>query len=350
MTWWRPVIVGAALLAPLPACNERVANPAPPRRTAATPAGQCEHGLPPALCTKCKPALAAVFQAKGDWCKKHGFPQSFCPVCKPKAAIPEVGPTPASEADWCVEHALPESKCSKCNPSLIKRFKEAGDWCERHGFPESVCPVCNPQRPPPGIEKAAIEARVLRFRSADIERSAGIRTTVARRAQASAAIECTTRIAFDSDRVADIRAIVPGIVRRIRAKLGARVKRGAPLFELESTRVGEIQGALQKAQGKIRTAQANLDRQRKLKASDISSARQVEVAERELATAQAEARAARATLRMAGAARSTPSGPLHALCPDSWARRPQTGSCGPAGDRERVARDDRGHLGDVGAV
>jgi len=371
MSALRKIILCLLVALPLSACKDKGdTRQAPPAGPASTPsaqtAGRCEHGLPPALCTKCNPSLAAVFQAKGDWCAEHGFPESFCPICNPGAPVPDVGAAPAAVADWCgghglpeskctkcnpelipqfqaagdwceehgfpesacpacnpqtppggtnqpvadwcVEHALPESKCTKCNPSLVAQYRAAGDFCEEHGFPESVCPVCNPQEPPAGAEQAAIEARVVRVRSPDIERSAGIQTAAADRSQASAAVECTARIAFDADKVADIRAIVPGIVRRVRAELGARVDRGAPLFELESTRVGEIQGALQTARERVRTAQANLARQRELRADDIASARQVEVAEQELATAQSEARTAEATLRMAGAAQATPSG------------------------------------------
>lgn len=215
---------------------------------------------------------------------------------------------PTSQADWCAGHGLPESKCTKCNSELIPRFQAVGDWCDEHGFPESACPVCNPQEPPPGAEQAAIEARIVRFRSPEIERRAGLETVAAERGRASSQVECTARIAFDADGVADIRAIVPGIVRRVRAELGSKVERGDDLFDLESTRVGEIQGALQIATERVRTAKANLARQRELRASDIASARQVEVAEQELASAQAEERTARATLRMAGAARSKPSG------------------------------------------
>ncbi len=263
------------------------------------------HGLPESKCTKCNPSLISQFQAAGDWCEEHEFPESVCPICNPQAA-----PTADShvDADWCLEHGLLESKCTKCDPSLVPQYQAADDWCEEHGFPESVCPICNPQRPPAGAEQAAIEARTVRFRSPDIEAMAGIRTVPARRAQAAPSVTCTARIAFDGDRIADIRAIVPGIVRRVRAKLGANVERGAALFELESTRVGEIQGALQSARERVRTAQVNLSRQRQLRDSDIASARQVEVAQREVATAQAEARSAAATLRMAGAAPATPSG------------------------------------------
>lgn len=369
MSGWRTIILCLLGALALPACQDPSAGREVPAQAAsppaAQPAGRCEHGLPPALCPKCTPALAAVYQSRGDWCGEHGLPESLCPICNPGAPMPDVGTTPAAAADWCaghalpeskctkchpelvpqfqavgdwceehgfpesvcpvcnplprpgeasaaadwcVEHALPESKCTKCDPSLVAGFRAAGDFCEEHGFPESMCPICNPQEPPAGAEQAAIEARVVRFRSADIERSAGIETVAAESSRASQAVECTARIAFDADKMADIRAIMPGIVRRVRVELGAQVAQGAPLFDLESTRVGEIQGALQAARKRVRTARANLGRQRELRASDIASVRQVEVAEQELATAQAEARTAEAILRMAGAAQSTPSG------------------------------------------
>jgi cobalt-zinc-cadmium efflux system membrane fusion protein len=80
------------------------------------------------------------------------------------------------------------------------------------------------------------------------------------------------------------------------------------LFELESTRVGEIQASLEATRERVRTARSNLARQVELRESDVASARQVEVAAQELATAEAEARSAQATLRMAGAAQTGPSG------------------------------------------
>lgn len=46
-----------------------------------------EHGVLEAVCTKCNPALAPIFKAKGDWCEEHGFPESFCPICHPEREI-----------------------------------------------------------------------------------------------------------------------------------------------------------------------------------------------------------------------------------------------------------------------
>ncbi|MCP4589834.1 MAG: efflux RND transporter periplasmic adaptor subunit, partial [bacterium] len=266
------------------------------------------HGVPESKCTRCNPELIAAFEEAGDWCDEHGLPESQCLICHPDLVIARPAAAAAPVADWCMGHGLPESKCTKCNQSLIAEFKANGDWCEAHGFPESVCPLCNPQQPPAGAKEAAIEARTVRLDSPDLERSAGIQTELVEQHRGTASIECAARIAFDADRIAHVRAVVPGIVRRVRVERGATVKRGAPLFELESTRVGETQGALQSAREHVRTARANLERKRELEAGGAVSVRAVELAKQELASARAEASAAGATLRMTGAARSAPSG------------------------------------------
>jgi cobalt-zinc-cadmium efflux system membrane fusion protein len=294
-------------------CSDRPADSAadtaaaaPTRPAVASESDWCAGcGLPESMCTVCNPELVEAFKAAGDWCAAHGFPESVCPSCHPMAPP---GDEAQPVADWCLEHGLPESKCTKCNPGLVETFQATGDWCETHGFPESACPDCDPSDASTDLDRAALEGLVVRFRSPEIEARAGIETVTATNAPATNGVECTARIAFDADALADIRAIVPGIVRRIHAELGARVERGAPLFELESTRVGEIQGELQTARETVRTAEANLARLKKLQADDIASARQVEIAERELAGARAEVGTAEAALRMAGADASSPSG------------------------------------------
>lgn len=277
---------------------------APPREASrseaptAVPTDWCaEHQVPESKCTKCNPDLVAGFEARGDWCDAHGFPESVCPVCNPQSE-------PAAATDWCVEHGLPESQCTKCNPELVAEVRAAGDWCDEHGFPESVCPSCNPATPPPSAEQAALEARVVRLRASELEAAAGIRTAPARRVATTSVVECTAQIEFDADRIADIRAMVPGVVRRVIVQVGARVEPGDPLFELESTDVGAIQSALHAARGRVRTAEANLDRQLDLRGADIASAREVELAEQELVAAKADVRAAQAALTMAGAGSS----------------------------------------------
>lgn len=259
--WLAWCVVVLALLgcdAPEPATPTpvamQVAAPAP--TSTALPGQRCEHGLPAALCTTCKPELAAVFQSKGDWCDEHGFPESLCPICKPGAGAELAA----------IDH-----------------------------------------------EAAALEARTIRFDSPAIEARAGIVTQPAAAAtpgqrSGASTIACTAKLDFHADRVAEIHAIVPGLVRRVHVELGDEVAAGDALFELQSTRVGDLQAALHGASERERTARANLERKRELLAEQVSSKRQVELAEQELAAAKAEAEAASTVLRMVGAPKSGGSG------------------------------------------
>lgn len=62
----------------------------PPKQGApsagATQQEKCEHGVLKALCARCNPKLAAVYKAKGDWCKEHERPESQCVPCHPELA------------------------------------------------------------------------------------------------------------------------------------------------------------------------------------------------------------------------------------------------------------------------
>ncbi len=256
-------LVAVLLLWPSSACHDASgsAGKAPGARqvVAAKATGEplmCrEHGVPEALCTKCNPALVPVFKARGDWCSEHGFPESFCPICKPGATFPDVG--------------TPE---------------------------------------PAGSTKTGGSPALVRLRTPAIEAAAGIETVAARRAEAATFVDCTAKIAFHIDRVADVQAIVPGIIRRVLVELGASVVVGTPLFEIESLRVSEIQGELQTARGLVRAAVANVGRHRTLRVWGATSTRRLEVALQELASAKARVRVAEASLRMAGAVGSQPSG------------------------------------------
>ncbi len=305
--------VGAAVLAllvVLTCCDRdgatatsRAAAASAPAPPPATTDGRCaEHGVPRELCTKCNPALAEVFKAKGDWCEQHGFAESFCPICKPDASFPSLGSAPAV-ADWCGEHRVPESKCTKCNPKLAAQYEKSGDWCGAHGFPKSVCPVCNPQSPPVGAPGSGgiIPGTKIRFRSAEVEKTAGIETVQARRASVGSGVSCTARIDYDRNKLADIRALVPGVVRKLRVDLGQSVKKGAALFVLESTQVGELHSRVPGLEQRVRTARANQKRKNQLVADGLLAQRELEIAQQESASAESDLASARSGLRLAGA-------------------------------------------------
>ena len=261
--------------------------------------------------------------------------------CQDKNSSKQPGQAPAAEArgkarsaparaaaapvkDWCKGHGVPESKCTICNPSLVAGYKASGDWCAEHQLPESICPRCNPKAAAEPAAEAGDDESAVRLASVAMEEAAGIQTVKARLASAAPRVQCTARVSFNRDRVAEVRSAIPGIVRRVRVALGADVKKGAALFDLESTRAGEAQGALQRAVARVRTATANLQRQRGLRAEGIAAARTVELAEQELARARARARQARATLRGAGAQAAAPTGRVTLRAPLSGTvvRRP----------------------------
>jgi cobalt-zinc-cadmium efflux system membrane fusion protein len=306
------------------ASEERPEKP-PSAGSVHTIADMCtEHGVPEAFCTKCNPALIPVFQAKGDWCAAHGLPESVCPLCNSTGHSSSMAPA----ADWCGGHGVPESKCTKCNPGLIAKFKAAGDWCEEHGFPESICPICNPAPRPAGVPapSAIAPGTRIRFRSAEIERAAGIAAVPVREVALDVGVECTARLDFDRNAMADIRAPIPGVVKEVLVDLGDRVEAGAELFVLESFRVGDMQGQLRAARQRAEVAGKNAMRERRLHESQVSSTRDVELASQELEEAEAELGSLESALQIAGASATGHSGRCTLRAPKSGTvvRRPAT--------------------------
>ena len=284
-----------------PECNHAPAADQPRQIVTNTIDWCAGHGVPESKCSACNPSIIPAFKAAGDWCENHQYPESVCPTCNPLTP-------PVNVADWCLEHALPESKCTLCNPALLPVFKAAGDWCAAHGFPESVCPTCQPQEPPAGVEIAALEARIVRFRTPEIETAADIQTVPAVRTRKATHVQCTARIVFDTDRIADLRAPVPGLVRKIHVSLGEKVKQGDLLFELESARVGDLQADLLAARERVRVAKIDLDRHKALDRLKVAPARELDLARQELAAAQSQVDASETALQVIGVSKSNPAG------------------------------------------
>jgi cobalt-zinc-cadmium efflux system membrane fusion protein len=95
------------------------------------------------------------------------------------------------------------------------------------------------------------------------------------------------------------------VVRSIKADLGSRVARGAPLAILESSAVGEDRSRLQAARSRASVAEANYHREKELYDKGVSALREVEEAQREWEAAKAEASAASTSLGMIGTSEGT---------------------------------------------
>jgi len=96
------------------------------------------------------------------------------------------------------------------------------------------------------------------------------------------------RIAFDDTRVAHIFSPVTGRVTSIQGQLGARVKKGDPLINVESPDVGVASSDLGKAQADVIAAEHDLARQKELLDANATSKHDYEAAEDSYRKAKAE--------------------------------------------------------------
>ena len=159
---------------------------------------------------------------------------------------------------------------------------------------------------PDGAPEAAGGAGVepgtrIRFRAPELEGVIGLERVEATMGAMGVAVEAPARVVFDENRIARVRAALPGIVRACASIWAIASSRATALFVLESVGVADLQGRRRAARERVEAAEANLRRQEELRRDQINSARQVELARQELETAQAELRAAEQSLAITGA-------------------------------------------------
>ncbi|WP_437717724.1 efflux RND transporter periplasmic adaptor subunit [Sorangium sp. So ce448] len=212
----------------------------------------------------------------------------------------------AVEGAMCKEHGVLEALCTKCNPRLAPVFQAKGDWCKEHEFPESICPICHPERggkPEADVasDGAPADGTKVKLKTKDTARLAGILTAKAVERQGGGGIPVTARIVYDALKVAEINARAPGVVRQLHVDVGAEVKKGAPLAIIDSADVGADRSRLAGAQSRLTIAEENLKREEQLEKEGISSRRSVLAAQQELDAARAERASFAASLAVVGA-------------------------------------------------
>lgn len=220
------------------------------------------------------------------------------------AAAPATSP---SSTATCAAHGVLEAVCPKCNPALAAVFQAKGDWCGEHGFPESFCPVCHPERggqpPTPASapdDGAPADGTVVRLASPAVATAAGLVTVRAVARPGGARLEVLAHLAYDGTRRAALNARAPGVVRSLAVDVGAQVAAGAQLAVIDSAEIGADRSRLTGTAARIRVAQAAYDRERDLHAQGMTPLRDVQLAEQELAAARAEHAATQAALGVVG--------------------------------------------------
>lgn len=215
-------------------------------------------------------------------------------------------PKKEAEAGLCKEHGVLEALCTKCNPKLAPIFQAKGDWCAEHGFPMSVCPIHFPERGgKPAMDVAGDDAppdgtKVI-FKGNEIARLAGIETTKAVAGRGTAEIIAPVIINYDATKVAQVYARAPGVVKRLSADIGSWVSAGSPLAVIESAAVSGDQSRLSAARSRVQTAESSYRREAELEKKGILAKKVVEASRQNLREATAELESLQASLRGVGA-------------------------------------------------
>ena len=214
--------------------------------------------------------------------------------------------TSVSEGDFCQEHGVLEAVCTKCNPALIAVFQAKGDWCAEHGFPESFCPICHPSqggRPAIKINEddGPADGTKVRFKNREIARLSGIEVAKASAQPGGSEVAVSAKIVYDSARLAEVNPRAPGVVRAVRVDIGTSVRQGSPLAVIESADLGGDQARVQASRSRVRLAETNYARLRQLHEEGIGAEKDAQAARQELDAAKAELAAAESGLAMIGA-------------------------------------------------
>ena len=244
-------------------------------------------------------------------------------------ATPATRAGPPSADAFCAEHGVAEAVCTKCNPKLALIFQEKGDWCAEHGLPESFCPICHPERggrPAADLGAGApAEGTLVQLAGAETARRAGIETVAVQEAAHAAEIVVLGAVRWDDTRRAEVNARLPGVVREVLVELGATVAAGDPLARIESAELGAQRAALAAAEARVAAARPALERAQALLERGMGAVAEVQAAQREHDAAAAERGAASAALGLVGALDGTGNVyTLTAPLPGTCVRRPVT--------------------------
>jgi cobalt-zinc-cadmium efflux system membrane fusion protein len=132
------------------------------------------------------------------------------------------------------------------------------------------------------------------------EMMGGIKVAPVLKAEISDTFRITSQITLDQELVARIGAPVTGRISEIRGTVGQRVERGQLLATINSTELATAQLAYLKALNQVQLQTRAVERARLLLSADVIGSAELQRRENELASAEAELRAAEDQLRVLG--------------------------------------------------
>ncbi len=134
----------------------------------------------------------------------------------------------------------------------------------------------------------------------EVTRNAGIRAEPVRVKTLPETVSLTGEVLANPDRSAKIAVRIPGRVVEVVVKEGDRVKRGQLLATIESTELAKVRAELLASQARARSARQNATRLANVAKQGLASGQEVETANAEAASLEAEVRGVRQTLSAFG--------------------------------------------------
>jgi len=197
------------------------------------------------LAAGCGGDADATGQTAGAAAEDCGGCDSHAPVAQTEAAH--------DHGDECGSHTVDET---------------GAVYCGEHDLYETECGICQP-----GLAATLMPGEGLKIRlpSASSESKARIISEPPRRGSSSTSVVAVGQLEFDQDRLAHITPLADGVVQRVFAEPGQRVRRGDVLAELHSSAIAEAKAALLTAVADETVASEAYARERELYDSDMSS-------------------------------------------------------------------------------
>ncbi|MGE0480935.1 MAG: efflux RND transporter periplasmic adaptor subunit [Phycisphaerae bacterium] len=263
--------------------------------------GTCrEHDVAEALCWQCRPALIAAFKAAGDWCGGHDCPESLCKICGGSCASSEPTLPAAKTGASAVGVAAGDSSGDAHathdghahgddTPGAASQLAQH-DHDHTNATPPSVPGTPRNLRTPNPDCHASVASVALA--SAEIAQRAGLTFATVEERPITQTVTCTAEVEYDASRFAQLRPRVAGVVREVRRDLGEQVGEGEVLALVDSAELASAKAEFLMHRAAIRLIEQNYERERGLADRGVSTARDVLELESKLAEARiAEARA-----------------------------------------------------------
>ncbi len=166
-------------------------------------------------------------------------------------------------------------------------------YCGEHDLYEDECGICQPGL---ACELQPGEGLKIRLPSEQSESKARIASERPHRGPSSANVVAVGQLEFDQNRLAHITPLADGVVQRVFAELGQKVRRGDILAEIHSSAIAEAKAVLLTAVADETVESEALARERELYDNDMSSDSALRDAEARHTAAAARRRAAERTL------------------------------------------------------